>query len=211
MPRPAAPQPRRQLILGGQKSGKSRQAEARAAAWLAALPSHRAVFIATATAGDAEMRARIARHRADRAAALPRMATLEEPLALAEALTAHSRADTLLVVDCLTLWLANRLLPAHAAIGINDERNMPRALSQQAQAAMDNEATNGLVAALGSCPGPVVLVSNEIGLGVVPMGRETRAFVDALGLLNQRVAAACEHVSLMAAGLPLVLKEPACG
>jgi adenosylcobinamide kinase/adenosylcobinamide-phosphate guanylyltransferase len=187
---------RSELVLGGQRSGKSRRAEDLAVAWLAASPAHRGVFVATATAWDDEMRARIARHRADRAVRLPRMRTVEEPLRLAEALAAHGAPGTLVVVDCLTLWLTNRMLPAQD----NCEENPADALEEPGLAAT-------LSIAIAASPGPVVLVSNEIGLGVVPMGRPVRAFVDALGRLNQAVAAACDRVTLMAAGLPLALKD----
>src|SRR6187431_1720696 len=103
---------RSELILGGQKSGKTLRAESLAAAWLARSADHRAVYIATAQAWDEEMRERIARHRRDRAQRVPRMETVEEPLELVRAMDAHSRNDTLVVVDCLTLWLTARLLPA---------------------------------------------------------------------------------------------------
>ena len=180
-----------ELILGGQKSGKSRRAELLERQWLEADATHRAVLIATAQAWDAEMAARIARHQSDRALRAPGLATVEEPLALAEALLRHSRPGTLVLVDCLTLWLTNRLMPA------------------QADAAMSttDDAAHDLVCAIHAAPGPVILVGNEIGLGVIPMGREVRAFVDALGQLNQAVAAACTRVTLMAAGLPLLLKD----
>ena len=180
-----------ELILGGQKSGKSRRAELLARQWLEADATHRAVLIATGQAWDAEMAARIARHQSDRALRAPGLATVEEPLALADALRRHSRPGTLVVVDCLTLWLTNRLMPA------------------QADAAMStaDDATPDLVSAIQAAPGPVILVGNEIGLGVIPMGREVRAFVDALGQLNQAVASACTRVTLMAAGLPLLLKD----
>lgn len=186
---------RSELVLGGQKSGKSRRAELLAGQWLAQSPGHRAVFIATARPWDEEMRERIRRHQQDRAERLPGMATVEEPVQLAHALARHSAADTLVVVDCLTLWLTNLLMPAP---GLE--------LKDPAQAAREQAAL--LVKVVASAPGPLVLVGNEIGLGVIPLGRETRAFVDALGLLNQQVAAACERVTLMAAGLPLTLKAP---
>lgn len=181
---------RSELIVGGQKSGKTARAEALAAAWLARADAHRAVYIATAQAWDEEMRERIARHRRDRSERVPRMETVEEPLELVRAIGAHSRADTLVVVDCLTLWLTARLMPA----------------TGPAQAVPDEQL---IAQAVAAAAGPLVLVSNEIGLGVIPMGRETRAFVDALGRLNQQAALACARVTLMAAGLPLVLKEEA--
>ncbi|MDD2808123.1 bifunctional adenosylcobinamide kinase/adenosylcobinamide-phosphate guanylyltransferase [Rhodoferax sp.] len=209
---------RSELILGGQKSGKSRRAEALAQRWLAQSGAHQAVLIATAQAWDDEMRARIARHQADRLMRVPGMTTVEEPLKLAEAILSHSRADTLIVVDCLTLWLTHLLMPfdvppdvtppAHAALATagqgvqNCEQNKPLEHEQKAPTAM-------LLKAIEGAPGPLVLVGNEIGLGVIPLGREVRAFVDALGMLNQSVASQCQRVTLMAAGLPLTLKDAA--
>lgn len=185
---------RSELILGGQKSGKSRRAEQLAAAWLDRSSAHEAVLVATAQPWDDEMRQRIARHQADRAQRVPGMRTAEEPLYLAQALTQHSTPHTLLVVDCLTLWLTNRLMPAQG--------------SGDGSAALQ-VAIEQLLHAIAHAPGPVVLVGNEIGLGVIPLGREVRAFVDALGQLNQAVAATCQRVTLMAAGLPLTLKQEA--
>lgn len=183
-----------ELILGGQKSGKSRRAELLARQWLEQGADHRAVLIATALPWDAEMRQRIARHQADRAERVPGMATVEEPLALAQAIAQYSSPQTLLVVDCLTLWLTNVLMPAKL------EPNQPPDLMESAQAAP-------LLIAIEHAAGPVVLVGNEIGLGVIPLGAEVRAFVDALGQLNQAVARVCQRVTLMAAGLPLTLKD----
>ena len=187
---------RSEFILGGQRSGKSRRAEMLAQQWLAQSPQHRAVLIATAQPWDDEMRERITRHQQDRAERVPGMRTVEEPLQLAQAITQHSTAQTLLVVDCLTLWLTNLLMPAG-----NLKPDQAPAPSAAAQTAM-------LVIAIRAAPGPLMLVGNEIGLGVIPMGRETRDFVDALGRLNQEVAEACERVTFMAAGLPLTLKGP---
>ncbi|WP_460564634.1 bifunctional adenosylcobinamide kinase/adenosylcobinamide-phosphate guanylyltransferase [Hydrogenophaga aquatica] len=181
---------RSELILGGQKSGKSRRAEDLARAWLAQ-PGHSACLLATAQPWDDEMRERIARHQRDRAEKVPGMATLEVGAGLVEALVRESRPDTLLVVDCLTLWLTAGLMPMAGEPWSADELDAQLA---------------SLVETLESLPGPVVLVSNEIGLGVIPMGRDVRAFVDALGRLNQRVAGVCERAILMAAGLPMVLK-----
>ena len=185
---------RRELILGGQRSGKSRRAESVAQSWLGASKTHNALLIATAQPGDAEMRQRIERHQADRARRLPRLHSVEEPLALAQAIAAYSAPQTLVLVDCLTLWLTNQLMPAEGLAAATD-------------APAPEVALAALLQALRKTSGPVVLVSNEIGLGLIPMGREVRDFVDALGQLNQAVAGVCERVTLMVAGLPLILKD----
>jgi len=179
-----------ELILGGCKSGKSRCAEQRATDWLAC-PDRSAYLLATALPGDPEMRERIARHREDRARRVPALSAIEVPLALPEAVMEHSAAHRILVIDCLTLWLTNLLMPLSGA-PIDDAR---------LQARQDD-----LVAALRTARGCVVLVSNEIGWGVSPMSSEARRFVDALGVLHQRVAAACSHVTLMVAGHELTVK-----
>jgi adenosylcobinamide kinase / adenosylcobinamide-phosphate guanylyltransferase len=177
-----------ELILGGARSGKSRCAEQRAAAWIAQ-PGHSALLLATALAGDAEMAARIARHRADRAERLPGLPALEVPQHLARAVAVHTAPERLLVIDCLTLWLTQLLMPP---------QGLPAADADAEQ--------ESLLLALASARGPVVLVSNEIGLGVMPMSPEARGAVDALGRLHQRVAAACARVTLMVAGIELPVK-----
>ena len=150
-------------------------------------------LLATALPGDDEMRERIARHRSDRTRRIAALGTVEVPTALAETVARHSAAQRLLVVDCLTLWLTNLLMPmAGPPLG----------------AAECDGRQEALMRALRAAPGPVVLVSNEIGWGVSPPGAETRRFVDALGLLHQRVAAVCDRVTLMVAGLPLSVKGP---
>lgn len=186
--------PRCELVVGGQKSGKSRQAEARAQAWLAAEPAHRAALVVTAQAHDDEMRARIAHHQASRQAQGLPLAVWEATRDLPEVLAARSAPDTLLVVDCLTLWLSAWLFPAPAS-------GFAPATPLQAQAAVD-----ALLQQLLLLPGPVVLVGNEIGQGVVPLGAEVRAFVDMHGLLHQRLAAQSERVTWMVAGLPVTVK-----
>jgi adenosylcobinamide kinase/adenosylcobinamide-phosphate guanylyltransferase len=185
---------RSELILGGQKSGKSRRAELLARAWLESSDAHSAALIATGQPWDEEMRERIRRHQVDRAERVPGLETIEEPLLLAETIEQHSRSERLLVVDCLTLWLTNLMMPA-----------VGEGLSGEALESNIVKLTQSIVVA----PGPLVLVGNEIGLGVIPLGREVRAFVDALGRLNQAVAAACSRATLMAAGLPLALKDSA--
>ena len=146
------------------------------------------------------MRERIARHQRDRAERVPGLQTVEEPHDVAAAVALHSTPQTLLVVDCLTLWLTRWTMPVGVE-AMSFEQKQALALDWKAQAAM-------FLIAVRKSPGPVVLVGNEIGLGVIPMGREVRAFVDALGTLNQQVAQVCPRVSrCMAAGLPLDLER----
>jgi adenosylcobinamide kinase/adenosylcobinamide-phosphate guanylyltransferase len=166
------------LILGGARSGKSRWAER-----LAEKSGREVVYLATAEAGDTEMTARIADHQARRPSWWQ---LVEEPLALAAALGAHARDDRCLLVDCLTLWLSNLLC-----------REDPAALVRERAA---------LLEALPTLPGELILVSNEVGLGVVPTGELSRRFVDEAGWLHQAVAERCDRVVFAAAGLPLVLK-----
>lgn len=183
------------LVIGGARSGKSRHAEQIAADWCAAAPGRRVSYVATAAAGDAEMARRIAHHRARRPAA---WGLVESPLTLAETLRAASTPDTLLLVDCLTLWLSNLIFSGQAAAQAEAGAPVDCALLAGQQ--------DALLATLGELPGPVVLVSNEVGCGIVPLGALSRLFVDEQGRLNQRVAALAQRVTLVAAGLPLVLK-----
>ena len=183
----------REFILGGQRSGKSRCAESRAAAWLMQ-PGRSAVLIATALPGDDELRERIARHQADRARRVPALLCVEEPRDLAMALRQHSAASRLIVIDCLTLWLTNLLMP------------MPG--EPLGEAALRTEC-DALCDALWRGPGPVVIVSNEIGLGLAASSAPARRFVDELGRLHQAVAAGCDHVTLMVAGLEVAVKRAA--
>ena len=186
-----------EFILGGQRSGKSRRAEVLAQQWLAQNSSNAAVLVATAKAGDKEMRLRIARHQADRAERVVGMPMVEEPYALGETIVRLSQAHTLIVVDCLTLWLTNFLMP------------MPT-LGQLASPLDSTKPTADLLSALKKAAGPVILVGNEIGMGVIPMGAEVRKFVDELGRLNQDVANACQRVTLMVAGQAMVVKDSVC-
>lgn len=168
----------KELILGGVRSGKSRLAEEHA------LASGMAVtFIATATAGDEEMRHRIVQHQGRR----PSDWTLvEEPLALAAALRTHAAPYRCLLVDCLTLWLTNLLCGTD-----------PNRLQSE---------RDSLLAVLPNLPGHIILVGNETGMGIVPQGELTRRFCDEAGILNQELARRCNRVVLTVAGLPLVLK-----
>jgi adenosylcobinamide kinase/adenosylcobinamide-phosphate guanylyltransferase len=175
-----------QLILGGQRSGKSRHAERLGRSWLQASDQHSVVVLATATASDDEMRQRIERHKLDRPAGF---STVEEPIKLGAALRAASQPGRLVIVDCLTLWLANVLMPASADAQVASTLDWPALRAD-------------LLDALRELSNPVALVSNEIGLGVIPMGAEVRHFVDEMGRLNQDVAQCCGHITLMAAGQP---------
>ncbi len=182
----------KELILGGQRSGKSARAERLAAEWLDRSPTYRAVYVATAQAHDEEMRLRIAHHQQDRAQRAPGMLTVEST-DLAAQLNAHSHTGTAIVIDCLTLWLTHLLMPWQGAT---------------TPATEVASRTNALLQAICDCQAHLFIVSNEIGLGVIAPAPETRQFVDAIGRLNQRVAAACSHVTFMVAGLPLPLKHP---
>ena len=189
-----------EVILGGQRSGKSRRAELLARQWLDESSDNKALLIATAQPWDDEMRQRIARHQVDRAERVPGLQTLEEPLALGAAISRLSSPDTLVVVDCLTLWLTNLLMPAGSGNGHDADSGLHNA-------DLADAPIQELLQAIEAAPGPVILVGNEIGMGVIPMGAQVRAFVDTLGRLNQDVARVCSRVTLMAAGLPLSLKD----
>ncbi|RVT90999.1 bifunctional adenosylcobinamide kinase/adenosylcobinamide-phosphate guanylyltransferase [Sphingomonas crocodyli] len=164
------------LVLGGARSGKSRHAQARAEAIEGEL-----VFVATAQAFDDEMRERIGHHQADRG---PRWRTIEEPIDVVGVIGAEAGPGRVLLIDCLTLWTSN-LMFAERDIAV--------------------EAT-ALADAIGRAGGPVILVANEVGLGIVPDNALARRFRDAAGTVNQAVAAAVDEALFMAAGLPLRLK-----
>ncbi len=186
------------LILGGQRSGKSRHAERLAQAWLQRSPQHGVTVVATAMASDEEMRERIARHRQDRPAGFD---VIEAPLDLAAALRGVSELrdpHRLVVIDCLTLWVTNVLMPMHRPAD-GPANAVTDALTDDATWTQRRLA---LLAALREREGPVVLVSNEIGMGVIPLGAGVRRVVDELGRLHQDVAQCCGHITLMAAGQP---------
>ena len=165
-----------ELILGGARSGKSRLAERLAGE--SGLP---VTYIATSQPLDGEMSARIAHHQARRPAG---WGLIEEPLALAAALRAQAAPDRCLLVDCLTLWLTNLMLEEHGLAA----------------------AIEALELAVEARRGPTVLVSNEVGLGIVPESALARTFRDEAGRLHQRLAARAGHVLFMVAGIPMIVK-----
>lgn len=179
-----------QLILGGARSGKSALAEQRAA-----LSSGPVIYVATAQALDGEMARRVSHHRARRPAT---WGAVEEPLHLAATLARLATPQTCLLVDCLTLWLSNLFFNGRAAAQAEAGEPIDCPLLQAEVAA--------LLDVLPRLPGTVILVSNEVGWGIVPMNPLSRLFADEQGRLNQRVAAVCDRVTLVAAGLPLALK-----
>lgn len=169
----------RTLVLGGARSGKSRYAEQ-----LAQTSGKEVVYIATATAQDAEMQARIQYHQTSRPA---HWLTVEEPLQLAQCLAQSANPHRVILVDCLTLWLTNLLCHADNHL-----------LAQE---------TSALLAWLTTSTSDVILVSNEVGLGIVPLGELTRRYVDEAGRLHQQLALQADQVVFMTAGLPLTLKS----
>jgi adenosylcobinamide kinase/adenosylcobinamide-phosphate guanylyltransferase len=179
------------LVLGGARSGKSAHAEA-----LATASGREVVYIATAQPGrsDGEMAERIAHHRAGRPA---HWTTVEEAISLGAAIRQWSTPERVVLVDCLTLWLSNLLFSGAETFPEAGPVTLPALFHRERAALLD---------ALADAGGDVILVSNEVGMGIVPMGAVTRAFVDEQGRLNQAVAAACERAVFIAAGLPLVLK-----
>jgi adenosylcobinamide kinase/adenosylcobinamide-phosphate guanylyltransferase len=184
----------RTLVFGGARSGKSALAER-----LARGSGKEVVYLATSHAGDAEMAARIAHHRERRPAGWQ---TVEEATALAATLRRLCAPECIVLVDCLTLWLSNLMFsPARAQPEVGAVELPPLFAWERSDvlAWLDEPAL-----------GDVIFVSNEVGMGIVPLGAVSRAFVDEAGRLNQDVAARCERVLFVAAGLPLALKGAPC-
>lgn len=170
-----------QLILGGARSGKSRLAER-----LADESGLDVIYIATSQPLDGEMNQRVALHRQRRPV---HWGLIEEPVELARVLKDNAQEGRCLLVDCLTLWLTNLLM-------LDD----PQQLGQ---------ARDALLNSLATLPGEIIFVSNETGMGVVPLGELTRRYVDEAGWLHQALAEQCQRVVLTVAGLPMTLKGPA--
>ncbi|WP_332675763.1 bifunctional adenosylcobinamide kinase/adenosylcobinamide-phosphate guanylyltransferase [Aromatoleum sp.] len=176
------------LILGGARSGKSRLAETLAQD--SGLP---VTVIATAEALDPEMAERIRRHREDRPAA---WRVVETPVALAQALRDEAHEGRCVIVDCVTLWLMNLMVGAELLPAPLDAHHLPRFLAER----------TALLDCVLQLPGPILLVANEVGLGLVPETPLGRLFRDEAGRMNQALAGLCEKVTFVAAGLPLALK-----
>lgn len=165
------------LILGGARSGKSGYGES-----MAKQTDLDVIYVATAQAHDQEMSERIAQHQLDRP---KHWLTIEEPLALADVIQAHSKSNSVVLVDCLTLWLMNVM---HHELDLAEQ-------------------VDALLVTLEQAPGLVILVSNEISMGVVPMGELSRRYVDNLGRLHQQIAKHAQQVTLMVAGIPMAVKS----
>jgi len=170
-----------QFILGGARSGKSRLAEK-----LASDSGLDVIYIATSQPLDGEMNQRVALHRQRRP---QQWGLIEEPFELARVLRDNAGAGRCLLVDCLTLWLTNLLM-------LDDPQRL-------------TEARDALLDSLAQLPGEIIFVSNETGLGVVPLGELTRRYVDEAGWLHQALAERCHRVVFTVAGLPMTLKGPA--
>jgi adenosylcobinamide kinase/adenosylcobinamide-phosphate guanylyltransferase len=187
------------LFLGGARSGKSTMAEQAASEWLRTNPHGKVVYIATAQTLDEEMQQRVAYHQQSRPA---NWELIEEPLALAELLDQYKQSVTpnapvCMLVDCLTLWLSNQL----CQVDVADDSVLAN------HAANDTKQTiNQLVASVEMFPGTLLLVSNEVGSGIVPLGKLSRVFQDLSGMMNQRLAQVSDKVTLVVAGLPMSLK-----
>lgn len=183
------------LILGGARSGKSSFAER-----LGITSGKRVAFIATATASDEDMRTRIAHHRASRPITWP---AIEEPLDLAGAVQQAAQLADVLLLDCMTLWLSNWLW-RNGEINLDEDSALSTHLNEEALSEVGRLLTT--VDTL-SADKTVLIVSNEVGLGIVPMHALSRVYRDILGRVNQRLAQRAERVYLMIAGLAVDIKK----
>lgn len=203
------------LVLGGARSGKSRYGEALVRQYTAL--GFDACYVATAQALDDEMATRIAKHQAGRTDDGIEWQLFEESLALTALLKRLAKPGRVILVDCLTLWLTNQLLASN--VNIDDEPAPTEwnatdfVVSTSATSTSDDKAyaswqaeKTAFVDSLVELEGVVILISNEVGSGIVPLGELSRQFVDEAGWLNQAVAALADNVTLVVAGLPLALK-----
>lgn len=169
------------LVIGGCRSGKSAHAQL-----LAEKSAPKRIYVATCVPRDPEMQERVRRHQKDRDAS---WSTIETPVDISGVIREHAESGTVLLVDCLTLWITNLLLDAGTVEAVEE------------QAAV-------LVNALAGAQGPVILVSNEVGQGIVPENRLARQFRDLAGHVNQVVAGCADQVIWMVAGIPVTIKSP---
>lgn len=203
------------LVLGGARSGKSRYGEALVRQYTAL--GFDACYVATAQALDDEMATRIAKHQAGRSDDGIEWQLFEESLALTALLKRLAKPGRVILVDCLTLWLTNQLLASN--VNIDDEPAPTEwnatdfVVSTSATSISDDKAyaswqaeKTAFVDSLVELEGVVILISNEVGSGIVPLGELSRQFVDEAGWLNQAVATLADNVTLVVAGLPLALK-----
>ncbi|MCU7961340.1 bifunctional adenosylcobinamide kinase/adenosylcobinamide-phosphate guanylyltransferase [Shewanella oncorhynchi] len=203
------------LVLGGARSGKSRYGEALVRQYTAL--GFDACYVATAQALDDEMATRIAKHQAGRSDDGIEWQLFEESLALTALLKRLAKPGRVILVDCLTLWLTNQLLASN--VNIDDEPAPTEwnatdfAVSTFGNSTSDDKAyaswqaeKTAFVDSLVELEGVVILISNEVGSGIVPLGELSRQFVDEAGWLNQAVATLADNVTLVVAGLPLALK-----
>ncbi|MEB8430872.1 bifunctional adenosylcobinamide kinase/adenosylcobinamide-phosphate guanylyltransferase [Cocleimonas sp. KMM 6892] len=170
--------PSSSLILGGARSGKSSFAEN-----LAKESGLDVIYLATANAWDEETKQRVEKHKSDRPSSWK---TIEEPIQLASCLLQNSRPEKIIIVDCLTMWLNNLLMLEN-----------PAQLRQELDDFLD---------CVSKLQGRVILVSNEVGMGIIPLGELTRNFVDESGRLHQQLGKLVDNVTLIVAGIPLVVK-----
>jgi len=168
------------LVLGGVRSGKSNYAEK-----LAQDSKREVTYIATAKILDEEIQKRVDHHQENRP---PEWQTIEEPIALAKTLKDNANKDRVLLVDCLTMWITNLL-------------------SHDDQTLLDNEV-EALLDCVSELPGQIIFVSNEVGMGIIPIGELTRRYVDEAGRLHQQLAQQFHHVVFMVAGIPSIIKSP---
>ncbi|MCH1929730.1 bifunctional adenosylcobinamide kinase/adenosylcobinamide-phosphate guanylyltransferase [Shewanella sp. A25] len=196
------------LVLGGARSGKSRYAESLVKGFV--LNGAKAIYLATATAKDEEMASRIAKHQLQRQETNIDWQLVEEPLALTAKLKTLAAPDSVILVDCLTLWLTNQLLAQDDEEPASTESDFALDFARRSQPesplAAWHRAKAEFLAALSEFDGEVILVSNEVGSGIVPLGELSRQFVDEAGWLNQAIAELADSVTLVVAGLPLTLK-----
>jgi adenosylcobinamide kinase/adenosylcobinamide-phosphate guanylyltransferase len=181
------------FILGGARSGKSNFAEQQVLE-IAKKTSKQAVYIATASVIDSEMGSRITKHQRDRSEKDGSWQLIECPLSLSDKLNELDNSTNIYLLDCLTLWLNNQLYAKYESTSTQQSKHLQMEIDK-------------LISALSNSALDIAIVSNEIGLGIIPMGESIRLYVDYCGWLNQGVAKIADKVTLVTAGIPLTIKE----